>query len=137
MAGKVKRGQLSIELLAILGFMLALITPAIFFAYTKSMQVSQGFAYEKATETLERLSHTIAMVASSEGSSVRMRIEVPAGGELSSESFSKSTVIKLRLGDTTLTKVVPYTVVVESLKGGIYTVVVRNTGKYIEVKKVE
>ncbi len=129
------KGQLSVELLAILGLMLALITPALFFAYTKSVEVSQGFTYEKGSETLERIAGMVEMVASSgEGSAVRARVEVPPSTELRTETYTGGTLLTLRMGSSSIVKVLPYTVVMKPIEGGIYTVVVENKGKYIEVR---
>jgi len=130
------------ELLVILGLMLALITPAIFFAYTKSVEASQGFAYTKASETLERISTLVEMVASSgEGSAVRAKVEIPSGALLKAEAVGEGSILSISVGDTVVVKTLPYAVVLgppgaaqEGLKGGIYTLVVENKGSFIEVR---
>ncbi len=139
-----KKGQVSIELLAIVSFMLAIFLPIIMITYFKSYQIGRSVSGIEAEGLCKRIASTASVVwHSGEGSIIRMRLMVPdnvkgikaviypTGG---SEIIAYVSEERNRVSEIVANVDGPVKIN-DDLTPGVYTVIVKNVGNYVSIEK--
>jgi len=104
--GKLSKGQVSTELLIILGFVVLLMIPLLLLAYSKSSQLMDEMSIAQADIAASRLVHTVEAVGNTgNNASIITEISVPPGVQSFSVVGNREIVFTVRKGSA-LTEIV-------------------------------
>ncbi len=118
MKNRNRKGQVSVELLIILGVVMMLVMPSLFSVYFKTTRANEQLSVNQADMAASRIANSISLVGAASGSSLISQVIMPANVK-KIEIGNNEVVITLQTqnGVTSIVKSAPYnaTVPQESL----------------------
>lgn len=93
-----KKGQVSVELMIVIGFILVFFIPLLMIAYFQMIDLNQDLSEIQANVAVSRLANTINSIGRmGVGSSIILDVYLPPGSELELEEYDKGGEIILSL----------------------------------------
>ncbi|MEM2948304.1 MAG: hypothetical protein QXL47_01950 [Candidatus Anstonellales archaeon] len=134
----IRKGQVSTELIAVIAFVLFLFIPALFFAYSKSGEITNELDMRKAYVSVERLSSLANSVGyCGQNSSIVAEIDVPGSVEkIEFRSYGDGGEVVAHLLDGgDIVKPVSFRIEGDPLTPGFYRIEISSDGERVYAKK--